>query len=114
MKRTKAAVAPDAPPKQMAAWTVQGQTLGPDQVIITPATAVCVENFMRSLSICMLGLSEFTSFLDTIRLFASVLIVIQVWGPATRLRLGSACLATRVQNTLLVRMKRHARLRIMA
>lgn len=33
MKRTKVAIAPDVPPKQMAAWTIQGsQTLGPDQV----------------------------------------------------------------------------------
>lgn len=32
MKRTKVAIAPDVPPKQMAAWTVQGQALGPDQV----------------------------------------------------------------------------------
>lgn len=32
------------------------------------------------------------------RLFASGLIVIHVWVLATRLRLGSACLATRVQN----------------
>lgn len=32
-KRTKAVVAPDIPPKQMAAWTLSnGQTLSPDQV----------------------------------------------------------------------------------
>lgn len=40
VKRTKVAIAPDVPPKQMAAWTVQGQILGPDQVISTPAAAV--------------------------------------------------------------------------
>ncbi|KAJ3631915.1 hypothetical protein MTP99_013016 [Tenebrio molitor] len=35
-KRTKGAIAPDVPPKQMAAWTAQGQThqiLSPDQTV---------------------------------------------------------------------------------
>jgi hypothetical protein len=78
-KRTKGAIAPDVPPKQMAAWTAQGQThqiLSPDQVRL----------IVIHLIVCGGALLKFTTAID----FNSVFVRRSRWISNTRLWQGSS------------------------